>query len=95
MSLCASILPFVCVFPSSQRLPPKCSSDTESAEVKQPMTKTQRLKNIFAKRLQRGGGAGTNELPEEIVTTPDVAAVDEQDTKPSDGAGKPAKVRYF
>ncbi|XP_061513765.1 fasciclin-3 isoform X1 [Anopheles gambiae] len=67
------------------------TSDTESAEVKQPMTKTQRLKNIFAKRLQRGGGAGTNELPEEIVTTPDVAAVDEQDTKPSDGAGKPTK----
>uniref|UniRef100_A0A182SDT3 Uncharacterized protein n=1 Tax=Anopheles maculatus TaxID=74869 RepID=A0A182SDT3_9DIPT len=43
------------------------------------MTKTQRLKNIFAKRMQR---TPTNELPEEIIT-PDVVAVDEQDTKPS------------
>uniref|UniRef100_A0A182Y233 Uncharacterized protein n=2 Tax=Anopheles stephensi TaxID=30069 RepID=A0A182Y233_ANOST len=43
------------------------------------MTKTQRLKNIFAKRMQRGP---TSELPEENIT-PDVVAVDEQDTKPS------------
>uniref|UniRef100_A0A182M2U2 Uncharacterized protein n=1 Tax=Anopheles culicifacies TaxID=139723 RepID=A0A182M2U2_9DIPT len=43
------------------------------------MTKTQRLKNIFAKRMQRGGAG---ELPEETIT-PDVAAVDEQDAKPA------------
>uniref|UniRef100_A0A182QFR1 Uncharacterized protein n=1 Tax=Anopheles farauti TaxID=69004 RepID=A0A182QFR1_9DIPT len=55
--------------------------------MKQPMSKTQRLKNIFAKRMQRAGGAGVNELPEES-NTPDVAAVvavvDEQDGKPAD-----------
>ncbi|XP_053668202.1 fasciclin-3-like [Anopheles marshallii] len=63
------------------------TSDTESAEVKQPMTKTQRLKNIFAKRMQRGAAS---ELPEENIT-PDVAVVDEQDAKPADGATKPVK----
>uniref|UniRef100_A0A182K8R1 Uncharacterized protein n=1 Tax=Anopheles christyi TaxID=43041 RepID=A0A182K8R1_9DIPT len=52
------------------------------------MTKTQRLKNIFAKRMQRGA----SELPEANVTsTPDVAAVDDLDTKLADGTGKPAK----
>uniref|UniRef100_A0A182NPX1 Uncharacterized protein n=1 Tax=Anopheles dirus TaxID=7168 RepID=A0A182NPX1_9DIPT len=54
------------------------------------MSKTQRLKNIFAKRMQR---AGASELPEEN-NTPDVAAVaaavDEQDAKPV-GSGKPEK----
>uniref|UniRef100_A0A4Y0BI23 Ig-like domain-containing protein n=1 Tax=Anopheles funestus TaxID=62324 RepID=A0A4Y0BI23_ANOFN len=64
------------------------TSDTESAEVKQPMTKTQRLKNIFAKRMQRGT---TSELPEENIT-PDVAVVDEQDAgKLADSGTKPAK----
>uniref|UniRef100_A0A182P1T8 Uncharacterized protein n=1 Tax=Anopheles epiroticus TaxID=199890 RepID=A0A182P1T8_9DIPT len=58
--------------------------------MKQPMSKTQRLKNIFAKRMLRGGSG----QPEENIaptTTPDVAAVDEQDTKPTQGSGKLAK----
>uniref|UniRef100_A0A182W9F6 Uncharacterized protein n=1 Tax=Anopheles minimus TaxID=112268 RepID=A0A182W9F6_9DIPT len=54
--------------------------------MKQPMTKTQRLKNIFAKRMQRGGAS---ELPEENIT-PELAVVDEQDAKLADGT-KPAK----
>ncbi|XP_053680822.1 fasciclin-3-like [Anopheles nili] len=63
------------------------TSDTESAEVKQPMTKTQRLKNIFARRVLRPAGS---ELPEE---TPEDAttAVDERDTKLAADPSKTAK----